>query len=161
MFTGVWRDFWICLSDFTSQAPQKRKILAQNIFSGRRKPLFYSRFCDFYLGPIFGQIGPIVGNTLGHLMKAFSWIGPKSKIGPKMLWNTLFYRVWGVSNSAQKCFSNRTYRKQIGPIEGNTLTFAMRLLKTDRANLQLAKTRIGITGVLWAPVILQTKAITS
>ena len=29
--------------------------------------------------PIFGQIGPIVGNALGHLMKAFPWIGPKSK----------------------------------------------------------------------------------
>ena len=41
----------------TSEAPFHRNLL------------FYTIFCD--VGPILGQIGPIVGNALGHLMKVF------------------------------------------------------------------------------------------
>ena len=70
----------MCLSDLTSQTPKRQnpcKWTPKTLVGNTRNPLFYSIFCD--LGPIFGQVGPVVGNALGHLMKAFPWIGPKSK----------------------------------------------------------------------------------
>ena len=76
----------MCLSDLTSPTPKKAKSLQmrpQNAFSGHLKPFVCSIFCDSCA--IFGHIGPIVGNALGPLMKAFPWIGPKSEKGPKML----------------------------------------------------------------------------
>ena len=72
MFTGVWRYFWMCLSDLTSQTPQKGKSLQmgpQNTFIRQLKSLVYSIFGD--LGPIFDQIGPIVGTVLDISWRRF------------------------------------------------------------------------------------------
>ena len=82
----------MCLSDLTLQTPKRAKWAPQNTFKQHLKPLVYSTFCD--LGPFFVQIGAILSNTLGHLMKGLLWIGPKSpKIESKILSNTLFCSV--------------------------------------------------------------------
>ena len=39
--------------------------------------VLYYMFCD--VGPICGQIGPILSKALGRLMKVLLWIGPNSK----------------------------------------------------------------------------------
>ena len=109
LFTGAWRDSWMRPSVLTSQPPKKATSLQmgpQNTFSGHPKPVVLEYSLWFR-----GQIGPIVGNALGHLLKAFPWMGPKAKIGPKVLWNTLFYRVWGVSKMP-KSVSSKKKKKQ-------------------------------------------------
>ena len=58
-------------------------------------------------------------------MKAFPWIGPKSKKGPKCSEMPCFIESEVSTKMAKSVSFDRTYRKPSGPIEGNTLYFGV------------------------------------
>ena len=87
MFTGVWRDFEYVFVILLCTPPKKAKSLQmgpQNTLGDTWTPCLYD------LGPIFGQIGPYRRKFFGTSYEGVPWMGPKSKIGSKMLWITFF-----------------------------------------------------------------------
>ena len=63
------------LSDLTLLSPKGQNANGpQNAFKQHLKPSNFCLFCE--LGPICGQMVPIVSNALGCL-KVLLWIGPK------------------------------------------------------------------------------------
>ena len=58
----------MCLSDLASHTPNRAKSLQmgpQNTCKQHLKPLVFIVHSVIYVGPTYGQIGPILSNTFG------------------------------------------------------------------------------------------------